>query len=291
MATGSDIRTYFEGQWHEGNLAVMRAADHGAWLASTAFDGARYVDGVAPDLMRHCQRLNASARALMLEPTHSDQEIFDIVWDGISRYPKHTALYIRPMYWGIDNIHMAILNGPACNFCVCLEAVPMAAPEASVRLTTTRFHRPTLDTAIANAKAGCLYPNSARMLAEARAKGYDNALVADPLGNVAETTVSNIFMTRDGEVFTPIPNGTFLNGITRQRHIANLRADGFQVHETTLSFDDFRNADEVFMTGNLQKITPVREFDGTSYEIGPIALRAREIYWDWAHSQRQLRPA
>jgi len=160
----------------------------------------------------------------------------------------------------------------------------MAAPDATVRLTRTRFHRPTLDTAVANAKAGSLYPNSARMLAEAKSKGYDNALVGDPLGNVAETTVSNIFMTRDGEVFTPIPNGTFLNGITRQRHIANLRADGFKVHETTLSFEDFHQADEVFMTGNLQKITPVREFDGTSYQIGPIALRAREIYWDWAHS-------
>lgn len=291
MATGTDIRTYFEGEWHEGNLAVMRAADHGSWLASTAFDGARYVDGVAPDLMRHCQRLNDSARALMLTPTHTTQEIHDIVWEGIASYPKGTALYIRPMYWGLDNIHMAILNGDACGFCICLEAVPMAAPDASVRLTRTRFHRPTLDTAIANAKAGCLYPNSARMLAEARAKGYDNALVADPLGNVAETTVSNIFMTRDGEVFTPVPNGTFLNGITRQRHIANLRADGFTVHETTLSFDDFRGADEVFMTGNLQKITPVREFDGTEYQVGPIALRAREIYWDWAHSERRASAA
>ncbi|MEM1363475.1 MAG: branched-chain amino acid aminotransferase [Pseudomonadota bacterium] len=291
MAAGTDIRTYYQGQWHNEDLAVIRAGDHAAWLASMVFDGARYVNGVAPDLMAHCERVNNSARAMMLEPSHSAQDIHDIAWEGISAYPRDTPLYIRPMYWGIDNIHMAILNGPAVGFCICLEVMPMAAPEASVRLTRTRFHRPTLETAVANAKAGCLYPNSARMLAEARTKGYDNVIAADPWGNVAETAVSNIFMAKDGEVFTPKPNGTFLNGITRQRHIKNLRADGIKVHEATLSFEDFHNADEVFKTGNLQKITPVREFDGTSYEIGPLALRARKLYWDWAHSAGQASAA
>jgi branched-subunit amino acid aminotransferase/4-amino-4-deoxychorismate lyase len=101
-----------------------------------------------------------------------------------------------------------------------------------------------------------------------RAKGYGNALVADALGNVAETATANIFMVRDGEVFTPIANGTFLAGITRARHISNLRADGHDVHETVLSFDDFRQADEVFMSGNMSKVTPVTAFDGTHYQVG-----------------------
>jgi hypothetical protein len=149
----------------------------------------------------------------------------------------------------------------------------MAPPEAASRLTTTQFRRPVLADAVCNAKAGCLYPNNARMLAEARDKGYDNALVADALGNVAETGSANVFMVRDGTAFTPIPNGTFLNGITRQRHIANLRAAGVEVVETVLTFDDFRQADEVFMTGNLNKVTPVVEFDGTHYQRGPIAKR------------------
>jgi branched-chain amino acid aminotransferase len=124
------------------------------------------------------------------------------------------------------------------------------------------------------------------MLAEARAKGFGNALVCDALGNVAETATANVFMVRDGEVFTPIPNGTFLAGITRSRHIANLRADGVTVHETVLTLDDFRQADEVFLTGNLAKITPVRAFDDKRYEIGPITRRARQLYWDWAAGQR-----
>ena len=136
-----------------------------------------------------------------------------------------------------------------------------------------------------NAKAGCLYPNNARMLVEARQKGFNNALVADAMGNVAETATANIFMVRDGEVFTPIPNGTFLAGITRARHIRNLKADGVQVHETILSFNDFRNADEVFMSGNMMKVTPVTAFDDTSYQVGPITRRVRDMYWDWARSE------
>ncbi|MEE4118661.1 MAG: branched-chain amino acid aminotransferase [Paracoccaceae bacterium] len=285
MAAGTDIRTYFEGRWHEGDVPVMRAGDHGAWLGTTVFDGARYVDGIAPDLDLHCARVNRSAEALMIAPTVGTEEMANIVWEGLKRYPTDAAVYIRPMYWALDSEYLGVLprTGPT-GFAICLEAVPMPAPDAATTLTTTQFRRPVLADNVCNAKAGCLYPNNARMLAEARAKGYGNALVADAMGNVAETATANVFMVRDGVVFTPIPNGTFLAGITRARHIANLRADGVEVVETVLTFADFRQADELFLTGNLSKVTPVTEFDGTTYTLGPVAKRARELYWDWAHS-------
>ncbi|MBY6049878.1 branched-chain amino acid aminotransferase [Vannielia litorea] len=285
MATGKNIRTYFEGTWHEGDVMIMRAADHGSWLGTTVFDGARYVDGVAPDLEAHLARVNRSAEALMIRPTVSTAEMLEIAWEGLRLYPKDAAVYIRPMYWGIESGHMGILPAEADGgFALCLEEIPMAAPEATVRLTTTQFRRPVIESSVCNAKAGCLYPNNARMLAEAKAKGYDNTLVADAMGNVAESATANAFMVKDGEVFTPIANGTFLSGITRARHIANLRADGVKVHETVLTFDDFRAADEVFLSGNLMKVTPVTEFDGTHYQHGPVTRRTRELYWDWAHS-------
>ncbi len=285
MATGTNIRTYHEGSWHEGDVMIMRAADHGSWLGTTVFDGARYIDGVAPDLEAHLARVNRSAEALMLQPTHTTAEMLEIAWEGLKLYPKGAAVYIRPMYWGIEGGHMGILPAEApAGFALCLEEVPMASPEATVRLTTTRFRRPVIESSVCNAKAGCLYPNNARMLAEAKAKGYDNALVADVMGNVAESATANAFMVKDGEVFTPIANGTFLSGITRARHIANLRADGVKVHETVLTFDDFRGADEVFLSGNLMKVTPVTEFDGTHYQHGPVTRRVRELYWDWALS-------
>jgi branched-chain amino acid aminotransferase len=161
----------------------------------------------------------------------------------------------------------------------------MAAPTAAATLTRTSFRRPVLENAVVNAKAGCLYPNNARMLREARAKGFSNALALDAMGNVAETATANIFMVRDGEVFTPIANGTFLAGITRARHIANLRADGVTVHETVLGYADFEAADEVFMSGNMSKVTPVTAFDDRQYQIGPVTRRVRELYWDWATSE------
>ncbi|MGB8623274.1 MAG: branched-chain amino acid aminotransferase [Paracoccaceae bacterium] len=287
MATGENIRTYFRGQWHEGDLPVMNAADHGSWLGSTVFDGARYFEGIAPDLMAHCARINRSAEALMITPTITTQDMHDIIWDGLAAYPKDTAVYIRPMYWALEGGDLGIVpKQGATGFAVCLEEIPMAPPEAATTLTRTRFRRPVLEDAVVNAKAGCLYPNNARMLAEARGKGFGNALVADALGNVAESASANVFMVRDGEVFTPIANGTFLAGITRARHIANLAADGVKVHEAVLTFDDFRSADEVFLSGNMMKVTPVSAFEDTHYQAGPVTRRVRELYWDWAHSGR-----
>jgi len=285
MAFGSSIRTYFDGTWHDGDVPVMRAADHGAWQGSAVFDGARRFEGVMPDLDRHCARVNRSAEALMLTPTMTSERIEEIAREGLDGFAPGEAVYVRPMYWGIHGSRLGLVPSPEeTGFAICLETVAMPEPEASTTLTTTRFRRPVLEDSVCDAKAGCLYPNNARMLAEAQRAGFGNALVADAMGNVAESATSNVFMVKDGEVFTPIANGTFLAGITRARHIANLAADGVTVHEKVLSFRDFEEADEVFLSGNLTKVTPVTAFEDRQYEIGPVTRRVREMYWDWALS-------
>jgi branched-chain amino acid aminotransferase len=286
MATGSNIRTYFDGTWHDGDIPVMHAADHGMWLGSNVFDGARYAHGLTPDLDKHCARVNASASALMVDPTVETDDMVQIIHEGLKSYSPDSAVYIRPMYWALDGGMSAIVpkEGGGTGFAISLEEIPMATPEASTTLTRTRFRRPVMEDAVVNAKAACLYPNNARMLAEARDKGFGNALVADALGNVAETATANVFAVKDGEVFTPVPNGTFLAGITRARHIENLRADGVRVHECIMSFEDFEDADEVFLSGNMMKVTPVTAFEDRHYQIGPLTRRVREMYWDWAAS-------
>lgn len=285
MAFGKDIRTWFEGRWHDGDIMVMRAADHGLWQGSSVFDGARWFDGVAPDLALHCARVNRSAEALMLRPTVEPAAMEALIREGLRGFGGGQAVYIRPMYWAIHGSDVGVAPSPEeTGFAICLETVAMPAAEATTTLGRTRFRRPVLEDAVCDAKAGCLYPNNARMLVEARSRGFGNALVADALGNVAETATSNIFMVRDGVVFTPIANGTFLAGITRARHIANLRADGVEVVEKVLNFADFEAADEVFTTGNLTKIMPVTAFEDRTYQVGPMARRARSLYWDWAHS-------
>lgn len=287
MASGTNIRTFFEGKWHEGNIPVMRAADHGAWLGSTVFDGARYFDGMAPDLDLHSARVNRSAEAMLLTPTMAAQEIEGIARDGFKLYDKTAALYVRPMYWGVEDDGYGL--GPHADytgFALCLEEIPMSAHDNTTTLTTTSFRRPVLADNVTNAKAGCLYPNNYRMIAEARRKGFQNALVGDANGNVAESATANVFIVKDGVAFTPIANGTFLAGLTRARHIKNLRADGVEVVEKVITFDEVRAADEVFLTGNFNKVSRVSQFEDVTYKSHAMATRARSIYWDWAMSNR-----
>ncbi|MES2665027.1 MAG: branched-chain amino acid aminotransferase [Pseudomonadota bacterium] len=287
MAFGKNIRTFFDGRWHEGDIPVMRAADHGMWQGSSVFDGARWFDGLCPDLDAHCARVNRSAEALLITPTCAPEDMAAIIREGLQSYSADQSVYIRPMYWALhgSDLGVAPMVG-ATGFAICLEEVAMPAADFATTATRTRFRRPVLEDNVCNAKAGCLYPNNARMLVEAQAKGFGNALVADAMGNLAESATANVFLVKDGVVFTPIPNGTFLAGITRARHIANLRADGVEVVETVLGFDDVHAADEVFLSGNFAKVTSVKAFDDTTYKTRAMTDRARSLYWDWAASTR-----
>jgi branched-chain amino acid aminotransferase len=285
MAFGTQIRTWFEGRWHDGDLPVMRASDHGMWQGSSVFDGARWFDGVCPDLAAHCARVNRSAEALMITPTLTAGEIEQIARDGLRAYGAQTAVYVRPMYWALHGSDLGVAPKPgATGFALSLEAVPMPPAGATTTLTRTRFRRPVLEDNVCNAKAGCLYPNNARMLVEAQSKGFGNALAADAMGNVAESATANVFIVRDGVVMTPIANGTFLAGITRSRHMENLRANGVEVREVVMSFDDVTAADEVFLSGNFSKVMPVTAFEDRQYQVGPVTKRVRQLYWDWARS-------
>jgi branched-chain amino acid aminotransferase len=287
MTFGTNIRTYWQGRWHDGDVAVMRAADHGIWQGTSVFDGARYFDGLVPDLDKHCARVNASARALMITPTMEADEIASIVREGLRPYGPGQAVYIRPMYWALDGGDLGITPREGSSaFAISLEQVAMPSSSFQTTVTRTRFRRPVLEDNVCNAKAGCLYPNNARMLVEAQQKGFGNALVGDAMGNLAESATANVFLVKDGAVFTPIANGTFLAGITRARHIANLRADGVEVIEKVLTFDDAHDADEVFLSGNFAKVTSVRAFDDTQYRSRTMTERARSLYMDWAASSR-----
>lgn len=283
MLKNRNIWTWFEGDWHEGNHLIMGAADHASWLGTMVFDGARYFDGMTPDLDRHCARANASATSMGLNPTMDTGKIFELAKDGVSKFDGKSALYIRPMYWSREGGAVTVDADPdSTAFCLCLEEAAMPPEGTGFSMTTTSFCRPMQSMALVNAKAACLYPNNGRMLTEAAKKGFQNAISCDALGNVAETATSNIFMAKDGEVYTPIPNGTFLNGITRQRVIKLLREDGVKVHEKTLKVEDFRTADEIFSTGNYSKVAHINAFDDRKLEFGPFARKARALYWEWA---------
>ena len=276
--------TFIDGDWHEGNVLMWGARTHAIWLGSSVFDGARVFEGVAPDLDLHCARVNASATTMYLKPTMSAEDIVGLTRDGMKKFPKDTMLYVRPMYWAERAGPAALPPDPdSTRFALTLYDAPMRKPDG-FSITLSPFRRPTWETAPVDAKAGCLYPNNARALFEAKSRGFDNAIVCDVAGNVAELANSNVFMGKDGVLFTPIPNGTFLAGITRRRVIGLLRDAGVTVVENVLRYADFENADEIFATGNASKVLPVTRIGERALQPGPLYRKARELYWAYAHS-------
>jgi branched-chain amino acid aminotransferase len=276
--------TFYEGKWHEGNLPIMGVRTHAAWLCSVVFDGARAFEGVTPDIELHCARVNESARKLYLNPTVSTETWIGLAQEGIKKFDGSIALYIRPMYWAeMESPWIQSHMPDSTRWCLSIYEAPMRPPKG-FSTTISPFRRPTFESMPVDAKAGCLYPNNARALFEAQARGFDNAIVCDMNGNVAELATSNLFLAKDGVVFTPVANGTFLAGITRARTIQLLRKDGVTVIEKTLSYRDFETADEIFSTGNYSKVVPVTKIGDRALDFGPLYKRARQLYWDFAHS-------
>jgi branched-chain amino acid aminotransferase len=285
VAWHSQTWTWFDGAWHEGNPGFIGPRTHAAWLGSSVFDGARVFEGVMPDMDRHAARANRSAESMGLKATMAPEAIVGLTRDGAKKFAPGTALYVKPMYWAeADGASTILFDPDSTRFALCLFEAPMPAP-AGFSVMKSSFRRPTLESMPTDTKAGCLYPNNARAIREARAKGFDNALVCDMLGNVAETATSNIFLAKDGVVRTPAANGTFLNGITRQRVIGLLRESGAVVEEATLRYEDFAAADEIFSSGNYSKVVPAIRIDERSLQPGPVFRKARELYWDFAHSR------
>ncbi|WP_460449407.1 branched-chain amino acid aminotransferase [Alsobacter sp. SYSU BS001988] len=286
MAEWSQTWTWFEGRWHEGNPPIMGPRTHAFWLGSSVFDGARAFEGVTPDLDQHLARVNRSAEALNLKATMSVGAMTELVREGVAKFGPSAELYIRPMYWPEDGSHSAVApDADTTQFCLCIYEAPMPKGAGSA-ITLSPFRRPTIETMPVNAKAGCLYPNNARALLEARKRGFDNCLLCDMLGNVAELATANVFMGKDGVLLTPAPNGTFLNGVTRQRVLQLARKAGMTVVEGSLTYKDFVGADEIFSVGNYGKVQPVSRIDDRDLQPGPLYRKARELYWEFAHAGR-----
>ncbi|TSJ62275.1 branched-chain amino acid aminotransferase [Starkeya sp. 3C] len=284
MSRHSQTWTYFDGAWHEGNVPIMGVRTHAAWLGTSVFDGARAFEGVTPDLDLHCLRINRSAVAMGLKPVVSVEKWVELTHAGLKRFPPDAALYIRPMYWAeYPGARTVDADPESTRWCLSIYDAAMPDPTRGTSITLSRYRRPTIECAVTDAKAGCLYPNNSRALVEARSRGFDNAALCDMLGNVAELATANIFIVKDGVALTPAANGTFLAGITRTRTIGLLREAGVEVIEGTLSWADFKSADEIFTTGNYSKVSPITRIEERDLQPGPVYRKARKLYWDFAH--------
>ena len=185
--TWSKTLTFFEDDWHEGNLPIMGVRTHAAWLCTSVFDGARAFEGVTPDLDLHCARVNESAKVMSLKPLVSTETWMALAREGLKRFDRDAELYIRPMYWPEDAASGAVRPDPeTTRWCLTLYVAPLPKPTGTA-ITLSPFRRPTRESAPVDAKAGCLYPNNARAMIEAQSRGFDNCLMCDMLGQHRRT--------------------------------------------------------------------------------------------------------
>jgi len=273
--------TFHKNKWHNGNYKIIGADENAAWLGLIVFDGARSFDGVYPDLDLHCKRSIKSAELLLMTPNILWEELYDLILDGISKFKNGTHLYIRINFW--DSTRMRQKRNNDAEFSITLTDMPLNSNGFSA--TISKYYlKPNQHYAPIGAKASCLYPNNILASMDAKQQGFDNCVMLDTNGNVAEFTMSNIFYIKNKEIFTPIPNNTFLNGITRQRIIKLLKKNNYKIYEKTINPNELYEADEIFSTGNLNKIQPIIKFENNDLGYGPITKEIYKLYMDFAYS-------
>lgn len=281
----TDALFWVDGVWHDTPPMLLSPADHAFWQGSVVFDGARAIRGCAPDLGLHCARAVRSARALGLHPALTGPEIEAVAVEGIRRFGPEAVLYIKPVFYGVgDGYDLAKIG---TRFVLHLVRAPIS-DGAGFSATMSPLRRPAPSMAPTDAKAACLYPNSSRATLEAEQRGFGAAVMRDPDGNIAEFAFANLWIVKDGVALTPKDNGTFLAGITRSRVMALLNEAGIAAREAVLTEQDLHEADEIFSTGNYNKVVPCTRFETRELNAGPVAATARRLYFAWMETTRIL---
>jgi branched-chain amino acid aminotransferase len=271
--------------WYDGKLVPWRDAKlhvltHALHYASCVFEGERVYNGKVFKLREHSQRLIDSGRILGFEVPLSLAEL-ERVTNEVVKAMNIVDGYVRPVAWrgpeqmGVSaqatKIHVAIAAWQWPSY---------FSPEArmrGIRMKTSKWARPAPNTAPTQAKASGLYMICTMSKHAAEAEGYDDALMLDWRGQVAESTGANIFLVIDGELHTPKPD-CFLDGITRRTVIELAKARGIKVVERAIMPEEFGKAQEVFLTGTAAEVTPVGEIDQHRFTPGAVTKRLIEDF-------------
>ncbi len=276
-----------DGVWTTEEQKLTGPMDHAFWLGSQVFDGARAIRGTVPDLDLHCARVVRSAAAMQMKATLAPEEIAELCREGVRRMGPEATLYIRPMFFARGGMPPLRPDPATTVFTLAIYDSPLPGA-AGFSACLAPFRRPAPDQAPTDAKASCLYPNSARAATWAFERGFDNAVVCDADGKIAEFASANLMAVKDGVVFTPAHNGSFLNGITRQRIIALLRGAGVEVREVVMEAAFLDDADEIFSTGNYGKVQACTRYGARDLNAGPVAAEALRLYMAFCEDARLL---
>ena len=263
--------------WFNGSLMPWRGAKvhvltHALHYASCVFEGERAYRGKVFKLEEHTDRLFFSAGMLDMKIPFTPQQINDATNETI-RANSLTDCYVRPLAWRGSEMMGVAAQTTKTNVAIAVWQWPSYFSPAErlkgIRLDISTWRRPAPDTAPVKAKAAGLYMICTLGKHAAERKGYDDALMLDYRGLVAEATGANVFFVINGEIHTPTPD-CFLDGITRRSVIALAKARGYKVIERAIQPEEMSKATECFLTGTAAEVTPVREVGPYKFSPGDV---------------------
>jgi branched-chain amino acid aminotransferase len=276
---------WFDGEmvpWRDANVHVLTHALH---YASSVFEGQRAYAGEIFRLTDHSKRLKKSGELLGFDIPWSVEEI-DQACRGVLAASGMDDCYMRPLAWrGSEQMGVSAQNS---KIHLAIAAWPWGAyfgEEAimkGLRLDISQWRRPAPYTAPTESKASGLYMICTLARHQAQAKGFDDALMFDWRGQVAEGTGANAFFVQDGKLHTPTPD-CFLNGITRQTVIELARKRGIEVVERAIWPEELEGFEQFFLTGSAAEVTPVASAGPWSFEVGEMTKQLRKDYLDLAN--------
>ncbi|MCX8505080.1 MAG: branched-chain amino acid aminotransferase [Alphaproteobacteria bacterium] len=264
--------------WFDGKLVPWRDAklhvlSHGLHYASCVFEGERAYAGKVFKLSEHSQRLLDSAAVLDMSPIPWSRQDIDDATNAVLKANNFKDAYVRPVMWrGSEMMAVSAQNAKPHLAIACWEWPSYFGAEAranGIRLAWAQYRRPAPDTAPTQAKAAGLYMICTLSKHKAQREGFDDALMLDYRGLLAEATGANLFLVQKGELHTPTPD-CFLNGLTRQAVIGLARDSQIKVVERAIHPDELAQTDEIFLTGTAAEITPVGEVQGKKFKVGAV---------------------
>ena len=290
---------WMDGEWVEWRQAKVHVLTHTLHYGAGVFEGLRAYhaeQGTAIfKLKEHTDRLFRSAHILNMKIPFSKTELNDAQSEAVRRNNLDSA-YIRTMcYYGAegmglraDNLAVHAMIG-AWEWGAYLGDESM---EKGIRIRTSSYTKNHVNSTMCKAKANGNYINSILALQEALTAGYDEALLLDHEGYAAEGSGENLFIVRNGKLYTPETTSA-LEGITRDTVMTIARDIGLEVIEKRITRDEIYVADEAFFTGSAAEVTPIRELDDRTIADGvrgPVTEKLQTLYFDYVHGRREEYP-
>ena len=278
--------------WLDGKLVPWREASvhvltHGLHYASSVFEGQRAYNGAIFKLTEHSERLRRSASLLGFELPWSTAEI-DAACNEVLKANGMTNAYMRPVAWlGSEKMGVSPVGAKPRLAIAAWEwgkYFDPAKAEKGIRLTIARWRRPAPYTAPTESKAAGLYMICMMSKQQAESAGFEDALMFDWRGRIAEATGANIFFVRDGVLHTPIPD-CFLDGITRRTVMDLARRRGAEVVERAIWPEEMESFEQAFLTGTAAEVTPVGSIGPWNFEVGELTRQLVRDYDDLVHGR------